>query len=289
MDSNVSVSKFFSINELKNAVVVDSEGFIYGKVMEYYLTDGKLFLKAYIEIKAKEKIVNVDRIISELEEKGVNIPSDAPLELIVTRAKEEGLDIYYKLAEKPYTLLKGLLPIDEIRWIDSTTLEKEIEEKITIVLLKTPREARYRGVSEQKEVTLVDREYFQGKLVLSHSKGILGYASELVVGPGKVGLRVIKRKGEKGYVNWLAFLTWLRRRRETKVAAFLSERIDPYRNSRIELSKLNELRVLLREANASRDIVEGLDKHIIYEKGTGIYIDIPWDSILKLRDVIIVK
>jgi len=131
MDSNVSVSKFFSINELKNAVVVDSEGFIYGKVMEYYLTDGKLFLKAYIEIKAKEKIVNVDRIISELEEKGVNIPSDAPLELIVTRAKEEGLDIYYKLAEKPYTLLKGLLPIDEIRWIDSTTLEKEIEEKIT--------------------------------------------------------------------------------------------------------------------------------------------------------------
>ncbi len=291
MSSDALGHKFFSIDELVDAIIVDSEGLIYGKVRDYYLEGGKLFLRAYIEVKAKEKVVHLDKIVSTLREKGINIPADAPLELIVARAREEGLDIPYRVAKKTYRLLKGIFPVDEILWIDSIVLEGKEgrEEKITVVLLKTPREAMYRGLPEQRNVPLVGEDYFRDKLVLSLGGGILGYASELVIGSGEVGLRVYKRRGTRGYINWLGFITWLRRKKKTGIAEKLSEFIDPYRNSRLELSKLEEIKALLNKVGATRDILKEVEKYITYERGTAIYTDIPWRSILKLRDAVIIE
>jgi len=281
--------KYYTREEIKDALIVDFEGLIYGKVEDFFIKENNVFIKAYIEVKAEEIHVDYTKLKQILEEKGEKLDPEAPLEVLVARAKELGLDIPYIKADRNVKLVKGVFPVSEILWINTATLLMgEKEEKLTVVLLKTPREAKYRGLKPQKTAVITE-DSIKGKLVLSLTKGILGYAGEIVVGFGKAGLRVYKRRGEKRYVNWLHFITELRRNKLLELADTLSEYINPYKYSRIPLSKLKEVEKILQEDKNGELAMKLLQENIETGEEEALFVDIPLTKILKVREVVIAE
>jgi len=170
---------------------------------------------------------------------------------------------------------KGRVPIGEISAIAEGP-------EGPVVLLSSPREASYRGVSPA-EPTPADLERAPGKLVIAVDGKVLGRVEEVVVGPREPGLRV-RAKGASE-VAWLRFIRDLKSR-DRGLASKLEARMDPYKNPRIPEDRMEYLRGILREEGASEEVVELMDSYL--EEKPGATVDIPWSAVLKVGDVILV-
>ena len=281
--------KFFTVNELVSALIVDSEGLIYGRVEGLRFTYEGAHIVAYVEARARDLVVDVDALIAALKSRRVNVPAEWTLEYLVERAREEGIDIPKVEIEKPVKLIKGEFKVEEVEWVDSATLENPRggEEKLVVVLLKTPREARYRGVGGHEAVSVQSEEHVKGKLVLSQSRGILGYAGEIVVGPGEVGIRVYKRRGRET-INWLVFTSRVRKMGYGDLYYKLVSFKDPYKNPRIPVSEAERVEALLAELKAPQEVFKAL-REAVQKESKGVYEDVPWSKIRKIREVIITE
>jgi hypothetical protein len=250
-----------------------------------------MFLRVALEFSSKQPIVDVERLTSMLRERGVQVSSGDPLEYLVARAREEGIDIPYRTADKRVRLTKALVPIDEVAVVDVKKLQRGLEEKLVkIVVLRTPREARYRGRSVVDRRPGIPRpEDIRGKLVVSLSEGILGYAEDIVVGPGVPGLRVSKGQGVMGYINWIAFLNMLKRQGHIGIYERLAEYRDPLTTPRLDISLLPSIENLLAEIKAPKTVRQLLEENVVRQPLRGAFKDIPWDRILKINDILIVK
>lgn len=208
------MARFFSAEELGGARVFDSEGLFYGLFDGYVVRGGVLFLRVVVEVSARQPVVDVDRLVEALRDRGVRVRPGEPLEVLVARARELGVDVPYRSAESRVRLLKALVPVSEVAVVDSRRLVHGSEEVVEkVIVLRTPREARYRGrkpVLERPGVPPL--EEIRGRLVVSLSEGVLGYVEDLVIGPGEPGLRVSRSEGVSGYINWLGFLNSLKKR-----------------------------------------------------------------------------
>ncbi len=282
---------FFSLDELRDAEVYDSEGLFYGLLDSIVFRDETMFLRVALEFSSKQPIVDVERLVSMLRERGAHVSSEDPLEYLVARAREEGVDIPYRTADKKIRLTKAYVPIDEVAVVDVEKLQRGLEEKLAkIVVLRTPREARYRGRSIVDKKPGVPRpEDIRGKLVVSLSEGILGYAEDIVIGPGLPGLRVSKGQGVMGYINWIAFLNTLKRQGHIDVYERLAEYRDPLTTPRLDISLLPSIESLLAEMKAPKTIKKLLEENVVRQPLREAFRDIPWDRILKINDIVITK
>ncbi len=282
--------KFYSLDEIHGASIIDSEGLYYGSLCGVEYTAGKVELKACIKHRANDIIPDREKLYSLLVNKGINVPPTATLEYLVRRARLEGLEIPRKTVEKEIVLVKGFVKLNEIVLIDVKYLEEVGETKrIAVILLNEPREAMYRGIPLQKALPEPKPEFIAGKIVISYSRGILGKAVELVVGPGEPGIRVSLKIGSKGYISWLAYLTELKRLGLYEVYEYLADIYDPYQHSRIDATKYDEIVGLLKRTSAPKEALDLLDKFVVAEKSIVEYTDIPWSSIRKIRDYILVE
>jgi len=170
---------------------------------------------------------------------------------------------------------KGDIPVEEISCIAKS-------EDQTVILLKTPREARYRGV-EEKTPSFTDLKNIAGKLVVSVKGKIVGEAREVVIGVGEPGVRV-EKKGS-GTINWIKFIRDLRVENKT-LAYKLESTINPFEKPRLPTEKLNDLKKLILEKGGSEREAQKLLNYIEREKSG--FEDIPWSKILKIGDVILV-
>ena len=275
---------FYTVDEVKDALIIDSEGLIYGRVLDVVVEGGLVYLRAYIELNVEDKYVDVDKLVSLLRGKGLRVTGREPLEELVLLARENGITIPYKVVEKPFRLVKGRITLQEVEFIDVKRLSGEL---VKIVLLKSPREARFRGAMVQHGIPVVEEEKFKGKLVISLERGIIGYASRLVVGGDEPGIRVLKGKGVAGYVNWIKFISTLRKKGYVELAEKLSEVVDPYKESRIPLERLRKVKTFLEEAG--EEVNKLLEECISREEVQIPFEDIAWKDILKMREVILVE
>ena len=275
---------FYTIDEVRDALIIDSEGLIYGRVLDVVVEGGLVYLRAYIELNVEDKYVDVDKLVSLLRGKGLRVTGREPLEELVLLARENGITIPYKVVEKPFRLVKGRITLQEVEFIDVKRLSGEL---VKIVLLKSPREARFRGAMVQHGIPVVEEEKFKGKLVISLERGIIGYASRLVVGGDEPGIRVLKGKGVAGYVNWIKFISTLRKKGYVELAEKLSEVVDPYKESRIPLERLRKVKTFLEEAG--EEVNKLLEECISREEVQIPFEDIAWKDILKMREVILVE
>ena len=279
--------RFYSERELTGANVYDSEGLFYGVVAGFDVRDGQLVLRVEVEFSADRPVVNVERLVEALQHRGVNVSGSEPLEYLVTLAREEGLELPVRRARRRLRMLKGLIPVSEVAVVD---VKKLGGRTVGVVVLSTPREAAYRGRKPSSEKPrVVGAEQLKGKLVVSLTEGLLGYAEELVAGWGVAGLRVSRGAGARGYVNWIAFLNTLRRRGYTEAYERLAERWNPLQNPRLDVSLLGEIRRLLEQLNTPPELHELLDQFTVKEPVEGSYIDVPWTSIRRIADIIIVE
>jgi hypothetical protein len=283
--------RFFGINELRDARVYDSEALFYGVLDGLVFREGTVFLKLAIEVKARQPVVDVERLRRRLVESGAKLGGEEPVEYLVARAREEGLDIPYRVAEKPVRLTKALVPVKEVAIADSKKLWRGMESREErVIVLRTPREARYRGREIRVEMPAVpEPSELRGKLVVSLSDGILGYAEEIVIGPGEPGIRVSHGQGVAGYINWIAFLNTLKKRGLIDLYEKLAEHYDPLASPRLDITMLPSIERLLKSLGAPSHAKQLLHEHVMSEPLRGSYTDIPWSNVLKIGDIVITK
>ena len=268
--------RFYSIDELMNAEVYDSEALFFGRVCGLTVRNGKVRLKICIT-------AETDTIYPDYEKlrKILGVKEETSLEELVALAREKGLDIPYCRAKKKISLLKSFIEPREIKLISTA---KTGQTKRTVIILNTPREARYRGRSSEQEPVL-DPDLIENKLVVSLEKGILGCVKEIVVGPGEPGLRCesLEKQGE---IKWLAFMRKLKDQGYKKLYEKLAEWRDPLLNRRLPLTMLGEAKRIITESNAE-EVLRLLDEYV--EESPLAHHDIPWSSVLKIGDIVLAK
>ncbi len=271
--------RFYSINELMNAAVYDSEALFFGKVCGLTVRNGRVKLKICVEIETDNVYPDYEKLARML---GIReTENEASLEELVALAKEKGLDIPYRRAKQNISLLKSFIEPSEIRLI---SMAKTPSGNLIAIVLGTPREARYRGRGRGSE-TVLDPDMIRDKLVISLEKGILGYAKEIVVGPGEPGLRCesLERQGE---IKWLAFLRRLKEKGYSKLYEALTEWRDPLINRRLPLTLLGEVKSIITEHKCG-DALNILEEYV--EESPLAFHDVPWSSVLKIGDIILTK
>lgn len=280
--------RFYTPLELENAIVVDSVGMIYGRVGGVLFREDYSALEVYIEVKVGETIVDEEELKTRLTMKGYELNGRETLEELVSLARTAGLEVPRRSSDRELRLRKAQLMLSEIRWIDRKKLvTEEGEERITVVLLKTPREASYRGVEPEPKPRSPTLERVKGKLVLSESKGILGVAGELTVGFGVPGIRVYTSKAVEREIAWISFVTALRRSGLREIAEAMVEIADPYRNPRMPYSVVDKAREVLERMNAPEKAYRILERSIVASEGKEIYTDVPWTAVRQVTDTII--
>ncbi len=282
----MEAKRFYSMEELRGALVVDSEALVYGVLGGARFTSDGVFLEVYVEYSVESAAPDYEKLASILRSRGVE-PGEA-LEDLVAAARSLGLEIPFKKTSRPLRLLKGLVPLGEVELIDSRQVGGPAGEgkRESVVLLSTPREARYRGLRETPKPRSPVPGELLGKLVVSKTRGILGRVVEVVIGPGEPGLRASLTGALPGYLNWAALLRRIRRERPEAFEA-LANAIDYHREPRVGLERLEEVKALIEEH--APEYLGVLEEYIVREEArTGIR-DVAWTSVLKVGDIVVTE
>jgi len=262
--------RFYDERELKGTLVVDSEGLIYGKVSKITVEEDGVKLHVGVDVLVEVEEIDVERLREQLKGK---VPEGIEDEEIVSIAKSFGLELPKKLVKRELQHEKGIVPVEQIACIAEGG-------DVRVVVLSTPREAKYRGIEERKP-EYADLTGIKGKIVISLSGEVLGEAVGIVVGEGKPGIR-IRRLSAKKTINWLRFLRDLKR--EKRGAALrLEAKLDPYKNPKIPLEKTDDIINLLKEEGIDPS---SLNSYVEEPEGHSC-VDIPWDDVKKIGDVIL--
>uniref|UniRef100_A0A7C3WU18 Uncharacterized protein n=1 Tax=Thermofilum pendens TaxID=2269 RepID=A0A7C3WU18_THEPE len=283
------MARFFDPQELLDALVVDSEGLVYGRVGGFRFSEEGVFIQVYTVIRASERVVDAWRLAEELRRRGVEVGDDWPLDFLVRRAREEGLEEVFREAEREYKLLKGEVRLEEVVLIDAQEVDNPAtgsRERVKVVVLSTPREAEFRGLKPQRLPVPPLEELLRGKLCVSLSSGVLGYVDKVVVGPGLPGLRVCRRRGEK-VARWAAFMSHIRSLGEEELYRRLSGFRHPLKHNILKGGEVDEARALLVSVGAPERVLRAFDEHV--QVGDMLCVDIPWEKVRTARDVVIVE
>ncbi|RLF14541.1 MAG: hypothetical protein DRN06_06980 [Thermoprotei archaeon] len=255
--------------ESVGALVVDSEGYIYGRVEEVRFEGDRAFLVASVDVDVGDEVIDEGKLRGMLASMGYAV-EDLELQELVSLARRRGLPLPKVKARRRERVVKGVFPLEEVEWIDRGLGEY-------VMLLSTPREARYRGVAGGEKPS---PRNVGNKLALSLSRGFLGVVVGVAIGPGELALRVSPRPA---LVNWLRFTAELRRRGYRELEEKLSNLIDPYKNPKIGVESISGIEEVLE--NSPREVRELLEECVEWSE----YVHIPWREVLKVGDVVILK
>jgi hypothetical protein len=281
--------RFFSLDEIRDAMVIDSEGFIYGYVKDLQVLEEDVGLAVYISSRVNEPVVDVEKLQSILSSRA-SLRGDEPLELLVSLARRDGLDIPYKVAEKEVKWLKGFVPVSEIQLIDIKRISVDnIDSLIKVILLKTPREAIFRGLPARGPKPVYRVDQVLNKIIVSMSRGVLGIAKEVVIGAGEIGFRVYRVRSFKKVVNWIAFTAQVKRLGFKEAYERLVEFRDPYRFSKLDVSIAKDVEEVLKDLKEKDKVVVLLQEFVEVEPGAIEFEDISSSDVVKVGDVVISK
>jgi len=279
------MKRFYSMDELRDAMILDSEGLIYGYVEDLRIEDEKVSLAAYTVFRVNEPAIDVEKLRSQLA-KRVSLKGNEPLEVLVSIARRENIDVPYKITEKEVRWIKGFVPLEEVRLIDAKRISvDDMDTTLRVILLSKPREALFRGMPVQSSSPTYRIEQVLNKLVLSSLRGILGICKEIVVGPGELGFRVYRVKSMRKVVNWIAFTAHVKRLGLRDAYEKLVEFRDPYKYSKLDLSTAGEVEKILGDSK----ILDTMRSFIEAEAAGTEFEDVPYSDILKVGEVVITK
>jgi len=277
------LKKFYDVEEIEGFEIYDSLGLFYGVVcgVEYRRDD--VYVKACLKLVAEDSVPDTDYLKKALEEKGVRVGEET-LDLLVILAREHGVDIRYRAVNRSISLVKGYIASSEIAVIDDYY---ESGRRKGVIVLCSPREARYRGRDLQQAKPPLNPDTVVGKLVVSLEKGLIGRVTGIVVGAGQPGIRVKRIGLSKGYIAWLRFLNSIKKRKPGIYEVLASLR-DPLINRRISIEDYDLLVEEMRSRGVPEDVVREVDKYIESEESRGgIFADIPWEKVHVVNDIVI--
>lgn len=293
-------------DELLEATVIDSEGYIYGKVQKIEVEEEKINLVVYESKPDTKTTVDVDSVKLELL-KNVRLPLGAkiqglrPMEILIENIKKElgikpeetivkehyieyakrlGISLPHRKIETERRESKGDIDIGEIKSIQVSVIGTEKDQKvIKVILLNDPREAVFRNVPVQETVPYHNTDAIKDKLVLDSNGIALGYVDSVVLFPNGLGIRVYSSKTSDGVdlrilnehldVSGQPHIARLIRRYFKDTLVTREELEDFKRRAGLTLS-------LPAQAILSRSIKE-------------LLMDVPWNVIHKIGDVVMLR
>ncbi len=280
--------RFFTPEELVGYEVVDSDGLHYGLCGGAEFTEEGPFLLVEMPVRVGESTVDVEELRIRLESKGITLPPDAPLEGMVSVARDHGIELPKKVYSAEVKVLKAKVPVSEVKWVDDLTVEYEgVRRELRVILLDTPREVWYRGMEPLMRPENPLPDMVRQKVVLSRERGILGIAGELVIGFGHPGVRVYSRKGSSKVIRWLPFITWLRRKGYRELVEELTRLADPYKEPKLSAERYEEVKEVLKKMEAPQEVLDELSDKVVKVEGEDLYEDVPWSEVKKVGDFII--
>ncbi|MEM0381015.1 MAG: hypothetical protein QXT88_01200 [Desulfurococcaceae archaeon] len=281
--------KYYTFMEVINAEIYDSEALFYGYLCGLEIRN-KPFLKVCLSFKTGEYVPDVEKLKNELRTRGLDIPESATVEELIGIARSEGIKIPYLKIPSKLELVKSYVSLDDVALIDycfKPGLESGL--RIAIVVLNKPREAKYRGLEpplNQPSLELVNKA--KGKIAVSISEGILGFVDEIVFKPGDYGLRLDSNIRRRGFIKWSSFLTILETLGYVDLSKYLRGAVSPL--DILDLKYYGLIMSVLNKQNIDEKLVKALNDNVVFEEEyVEEYIDISWNRILKIGDIVLLN
>lgn len=291
-------------DELLEATVIDSEGYIYGKVEKINVGEEEITLGVYESKPDMKTIVDVDALRVELLKK-VKVPFSAriqgfePMKILLENIRKElglkseetltdehcveyakrfGISILHKKVETERREPKGDINIREIKAIKVSVIRTDREEKtVKLVLLNDPREALFRNIPVQHMVPYRSTEAIKDKLVIDSNGAALGYVDSVVLFHNGPGIRVYSPEETSG-----VDLKILNKHLESWGKPRVAKLIRRYFTK--DIVRREELEDLMKKAEITLALpVDSVLSRVLKE----FLMDVPWDAIHKVGDVII--
>jgi len=299
-------------DELLGATIIDSEGYVYGKVEKVNITEDEVVLLAYEEKPDVKTVADVSSLKDELL-KGVRTTFGSKLrritdwEILTDNIKRElglGLDEqlsdehYLKYAERMGVSIprvkatverreqKGTVELNDIKTIRITVLGKEKGTRvIKIILLQEPKEAAFRKIPIQNKVPYRSTDAIKDRLVLDSEGNALGYVDSVVLFQGMPGIRVYVSK-----VSGQVSLSLLARYLEESGKSDAAVQVRKHFMENPELHRYTADTEELEDFMRKKKLAFRLPERVMSSQGTREFVaDIPWDSVHKIGDVVLLK
>ena len=277
-------------------LVVDSEGYICGRVASFEIMPDKVLMTLYKEEVEEKEVVDLERLketlmmflfnkVSPKHEKKLydkirkelKLPSKAPIteEELVTFARMLGLEI-------PTKKVRSLSRVNVNEPVDMALVEQVNESPLgRAVILKEPWEAKRRGLPIVKGVPYKTTEEVKGKLVLDSKARIIGHAQKILIGR-PLGLRVaLETYKEEEEVDFEALMEFLLSRFKNPKSLFKQVAKD----MGIKPDQVTYSHVLSWAEMAGMEIPKKKVKKLV----TKNILDLPWTAIRKIGDVILLN
>jgi len=299
-------------DELIDAYVIDSEGYIYGKVGKIDIEENEITLTVNESKPDVRTVVDIGALESEFLKRVRMTFSERLQKLSLTDVlaknirKELGLgqeetlteDSYVKYAERlaipiPYKKVtgerkepKGTISLSEIKTIRTSTMGTEKgPQAIKVILLHEPREATFRNVPIKKKVAYRSGETIKDKLVLDSDGTAVGYVDSIVLFRNSLGIRIYSTK-----VTGMVSLSWLDRYLEQIGRADVSEAIKRHfrieRGSHVYQIRREDLEDFMNKTG----IQFSLPEDVLFDQGVKEFLmDVPWDVIHKIGDIVLLR
>jgi sporulation protein YlmC with PRC-barrel domain len=297
-------------DEIIDSMVVDSEGYIYGRigkidvkedavtllvyetrpdertVLNIEVIKEELLRKVRLNLSAKVQKLSPNEILNANIRKELGLKNDAPLkdQQFVNYAERTGVEITYKKAAEERREPKGNVRLEDVKAIGVSAIgTKEASDVMKIILLQEPREAAFRRIPVQKGVPFRSTDAIKDKLVVDAKGVALGYLDSVVLFQNTLGIRIYSQKpSDSVSMSWLIkYLDSVGRPDivEALVKYFKVETGDHvYRMTKSELEGFMQ---------RSKLVFKVPDELLIDRSVKDFVIDIPWDLIVKIGDVVI--
>lgn len=299
-------------DELLDSVVIDSEGYIYGKAGKTIVKEDEICLSIY-ETKPDERtVVDVDALKEELL-KRVKLKFTAKLqklssfEVLAQSIRKEfglkpeepltdqhyikyserlGIGISYKKVAEERKESKGIVTLREVKAIRISTIgSKERSTVIKVILLHEPKEARFRKIPAQKTIHYRSTETLRDKLVIDSEGLAVGYVDSVVLFQHMPGIRIYTSKPTAS-----VSLSWLFRYLERIGRPDIIEALKKYfgtegeTRSHIFNVKMDDLEDFMRKTRLTFKVPESA---LFNQDVKEFIIDIPWDAVHKIGDTVL--
>ena len=201
-------SKFIKEEELLDSLVVDSEGYICGKVDSFDIKPEKIMIKLYgLEMK-KVKIPDIDKLTKDLlmlaPKEGLLRTRMPSIEALHERIRTElGLPTSASISTSELIMFaearKVTIPaeiVDKQVRVDKGSADWNLVDKIGFseigkcVLLSEPIEAKRRGIEVSEKVPYYGTTYLSGRTVIDANAKIIGSAVRVLLSVGALGLLI---------------------------------------------------------------------------------------------------
>lgn len=299
-------------DELLDSIVIDSEGYIYGKVGKIKIEEDEISLLVY-ETKPDERTVaNIDIVKEELLkrvkltfttklrrlsrsevlaqniQKEFDLKHEEPLtdQHYIKYAERLGIEIPYKKATEERREPKGIITLDEVKTIRVSTIgTAERPGAIKIILLHKPKEAKFRKIPVQKTIPYRSTEMTRDKLVLDASGLAVGYVDSIVLFHDTPGIRTYSSKPTDS-----VSLNWLFRHLEKIGRPDIIEAVRKYLEieggAHVHLVRMDDLEDFMRKTKLTFKVPE----NVFFDQSVKEFVmDIPWDIAHKIGDVVLLR